>query len=522
MEKNNTTPIPLPETESSEESLIKFRTSNHPVMQANFWGVPALYPWQQAIWDACWGFGRQVAVRTCNESGKTSLIVPALAMSFASAFPGSKVVITSASQRQIDKQLWDSLENLIANKPGYSKAGNTIRCPSHEGLPASQVIAFATSSGDLFEGYHNKLYGDDQNRTRYSPLMVIIDEAKSVDESIWTAVERCNPVVQLVISTTGEDNGPFFNACMNSSGLWITEWEWRGETYPFRIPWTMCPHLLRGHTHKRKAAMIADEGQDSPRVASILMAEFFRGGTQMVFNEYDLQRVLHAQSGQISTYGTERRAACDFAAGGDELVFCVRDGNRVHPMVGWNVTTKTPPTEIAGTFVQLFKKWDLMPEQISADNGGIGALIINEIEKMGYEGIFRYNANGKPRDKKQFVNQYAEDMWTVRTMVHEGQLSLDRDEVLYEQCRLRRFSIRNSDDNAIRLEPKKESKIQRGESSPDRLDALLMCTRDLQALTVDAQETRQMICPTPKELVSSLEEEESGHVMGGGWGGDVY
>jgi hypothetical protein len=479
-----------------------------PVVQAPYWGLSSAYDWQKAIWDAIWRPGALIAARTCNESGKTSWVVPVLAMSWCAAMPGSQVVITSASERQLEKQLEPSLRNMAMKETsnGWSYRKGTITAPSVDGLPPSMITWFSTKSGELFEGFHNKDYEDQYGRLRRGPLLVIVDEGKTVKPEIYTAVERCNPTCQLNISTTGEDSGDFYDSCMNANGLWTTSHVWNGVALDFVIPWTMCPHLMTGMNYKRKKAMLDKDGEDNPVVASILLAEFFRGGTHMVFDSSDLNAIIECMSGSIPHISAGRNAFCDFSGGGDELVFGVRDGNMVHPLVAWTRSGNTPPSEEAEKYIRLFRQFDLKPEQIAGDNGGLGALIISEMERRGWP-IRRINPNIPAIQKSQFVDRYTEDHFKLKELVQTQSIILPRDETLLKQMRLRRYVMKNTEDNKLRIEPKETARKDRREPSPDRLDVIIGLVQSMHHMP-DMQKAvaGKLRCPMPKEYNKQIED----------------
>ncbi len=60
-----------------------------------------LYPWQAKTMDCLLQEGTRAALKTCNESGKTSEVIACLILWHMACFPGSTTVTTSASNRQI-------------------------------------------------------------------------------------------------------------------------------------------------------------------------------------------------------------------------------------------------------------------------------------------------------------------------------------------------------------------------------------------------------------------------------------
>ena len=482
-----------------------FNKYNSPIAQSSLWGAPPLYDWQEAVLASCWEAGAQVACRTANGSGKSGIVIPLLAASFASAFHGAQVVITSASERQLKKQMEPNLKNYFLNREGWKVTSNQIESPSVDGFPPSNITWFATKSGELFEGFHVKHFQKD-GKLYELPLLIIIDEGKSVKHDIYTAVERCDPTVQLAISTVGEDTGDFYDACINKSGLWTTNTEWNGKTIEFKIPWTMCPHLLRGHSYDRKKAMLESRGVNDPDVCSILLAEFFRGGTHMVFEEYDLSAIREAMSGVRQHVRAVRKGFCDFSGGGDEMTLGILDGNRIMPIEAWRPDPTESPDKIADKYIKLYQHYGLTPENIYADNGGLGVMIINEIHAKGWN-INRVQPNCAPVYKEGYVDAYTEMHWQVKEMIHKGSLILPKDDILLEQCRLRRYIRSNSDNNKMRMEPKTNAKKSRREHSPDRLDTVAHLCAHAKIVDVKSALTQSTICPTVTEYMEMVRKE---------------
>lgn len=481
---------------AEEHCPLSFGELNHPSVMADLLNSLPPYDWQMAIWDAVFRPGSQVAARTCNGSGKTSLVVPMLAVTWAASFPGSQCVITSASDDQIKLQLWPAIRSLVSNLSGWTTTADRIYAPSINGIERSVIAIRVTKTGERFEGFHERWYPDNNGKQHFSPLLIIGDEAKSIKHDIWVAMERCDPTSQLMISTTGEDNGDFYDACMNKSGLWTTSWNYSGKEYDFKIPWTDCPHLMHGHSRTRKQAMLDDLGSNHPTTASILLADFFRGGTHMVFGSHDMIEVKGAMAGLRDHIRGTRTAFCDFSGGGDELTFGVRDGNKVYDIEAWRHDTTTSPVDTSRKYISLFERWGLRPHQISGDNGGVGAQIINQLSADGWP-IRRVNNDASARYKEGFSNCYTESHWDLKENLHG--MILPKDPVLLEQMRLRRYTQKNSDNSCIRLEQKGKARTQRNESSPDRLDTVVGLCLNMEKIEKGGVRSKVTACGTPAE-----------------------
>ena len=457
-----------------------------------------------------------------HNSGKSSVFVPILAAAWASAFPGSQVVITSRSIDQITEQLWPALRG-IANKYKWQASADKIQLPSVDGLPGSTIILRVTNQGDRFEGYHNRVHEDNKNNRRFCPLLMIADEAKGISEDIFLAIERCNPCVTVYVSTTGEDSGSFYESRMNASGLWTTGHTFHGKHYDFEIDWLQCPHLRVGRTRLRKEALIDRFGMNSPEVMSILLAKFFRAGEHMVFGGADIAQMRKCMSGMVPLVAGRKKGFCDFSGGGDELTFGWREGNFINPIVAWRNDTDVAPSVTADKYIRAFKAAGFDEEDardIAGDNGGLGAQIISQLHEKKWP-IVRVNPNKDPRNKADFVDRYSEMHWEFKKLVENGELSLPNDPVLLEQSAKRRYVKRNADDNKIKVEPKKAAKARsKGrEPSPDRLDTVIHLCEGVERFGVEMRRlTKGLRTGSTEEWLK--DRQDAALTGGGGWQGD--
>ena len=496
-------------TKSKDNYAPLFGMLNSPVAQAHSWGIDHSYEWQKAVWMSCWSAWRNCVVLTHNESGKTKIVVPVLALSWAAAFPGSTVVITSKSDDQISQQLWPTISNM-AKGSNWNISSNTIKAPSvMNGVPGSEIYTRVTKEGTRFEGYHNASWYQN-GKEILSPLLIIADEAKSISPDIFEAIERCNPCVRLYISSTGDDSGDLYDAWNDDTGIWTKGHTLNNKWIEFKIPWTMSPHLYENESvRKKKEYEIKKRGKTDPFICSNLLAEFFRGGSYMVFDDNDLQKASEAMNGIRPKMNGYRCAYCDLSSGGDELTFGVRDGNYVYPLTTWHHDGTVAPEDTAKRYINLFKRYKLRPREIAADSGGSGKEIVNQIHKMGWP-IRRVTYNYAPRDKKAFVDRYTELHWELKSILQTSNIILPKDSELLKQMRIRRYIRRNSDENRVKTEPKEDARKKRTEKSPDRLDTIVYLCDNMESYKVPDNYNPQHTCPTPEEFFEKLKNEANG------------
>jgi len=126
--------------------------------------------------------------------------------------------------------------------------------------------------------------------------------------------------------------------------------------------------------------------------------------SSFVFHLRMLQRVLVRDQRPPAPH-RDRSAFCDFAAGGDENVLAIRDGDYVRVAVAW----RDPDTAAAAArFTREFKSAGLKPDEIFADEGGLGRPMVDHLAILGWR-INHVNFGAKPYDPA-YENRGSE-MW---------------------------------------------------------------------------------------------------------------
>ena len=138
----------------------------------------------------------KVSVAAPNGSGKSSVIIPTLALRNLATKPQGRVIITSKDSRQLDEQVWPALEShrgKFGNLEWYQRY-----VLSKEG---GFIIGFTTDDPARAEGWHAKI----EPPSLDSPVTIICDEAKSIPDPIFEAFSgRCTFNALLYISSSGE------------------------------------------------------------------------------------------------------------------------------------------------------------------------------------------------------------------------------------------------------------------------------------------------------------------------------
>ncbi len=402
----------------------------------------ASYPWQEEVLTWFNKPNQRVmgGLMTPNGAGKSSGVVAALALWWVTVYKRGKVVVTTKDGKQLDQQLYPAFERYRGRMSGWSwvtSPYSTITTPT-----GSKIVAFTTNHAGRAEGWHKE---DDLE----GPLLFIVDEAKSVEEDIFEAIDRCTFNSLLYVSSPGLMMGAFYNAFTRNAALFKRR----------QVSLAECPHIPR----ERIEGMIAKYGEKHPLVRSSVYGEFMDQdeATAFVFPLGLVQRAL--QHPPRSQQGS-RSAFCDFAAGGDENVLALRTGNRVEIAAAWR---ERDTMASVGRFAMEFRKADLEPAEIFADEGGLGKPMIDALWRAGWE-VNRVN-NGARAFDPSYEDRGAELWHETAAALTRGEIVLPQDDDLVAQLTTRRARI--TSDGRLGLEPKKELS-RRGLPSPDRADAL--------------------------------------------------
>jgi hypothetical protein len=404
-------------------------------------GVTTNYPKQDEILRSVRDNPR-TALRTGNGCGKT--VVAAQTVLWAAAcFPDALVITTSATIRQVAQQLWAEIHRLCvkARRPlGGELLGTELRFLK----TGSRAIGFATDDPGRFEGFHAKR------------ILVIIDEAKSVPQEIFDAVERVLSaggwVRLLVISTPGGPVGPFYNIFARQGHLYSLH----------HISAYDSPFIRREWIEERKR----EWGEESPLFQSAVMGEFPTSAQDGAVIQ--LAHLLRLQKHPPEPSGSELRAGIDLAAGGgDETVVAVFRGNQ---QVGLECWREVDTMATVGKIIEIIRRFGVPHSNVNIDADGLGGPIVDRLRELRHEFVAIHNG-GEPQNKDRFVNAAAEMLSDLARIIELGEVALFTDDTLTAQLTSRRRKPRS--DGRVQLESKEDMR-RRGLPSPDRADAVAL------------------------------------------------
>ncbi|HLY21543.1 MAG TPA: terminase family protein [bacterium] len=176
-----------------------------------FCDVLGLVPWarQREVLEAVLRHPR-VAVRSGHKVGK-SASAAGLALWWAATRPRSRVVLTSASYRQIRSILWRELKTLHA--AARPPLGGELHAHPDAGLQFSdgrEIVGFNTTEPERMSGISG------------ANLLFILDEASGIPDQIFQAIEgnRAGGARLVLFSNPTRTSGTFFDAFGTKREFW--------------------------------------------------------------------------------------------------------------------------------------------------------------------------------------------------------------------------------------------------------------------------------------------------------------
>lgn len=404
------------------------------------------HPVQSAVLAALFKPKSRVSFRCGNEVGKTSVVATA-AILYAIEMLNAMVVSTSGSWRQITEQLIPNLKRQAHLFPEWQFNSDSINVGG-----INRYVGLSTTSEATFQGFHS---------APGVPLLMIVDEAAAVPQTIFNAAEeRCNPDYLLVMGSPLDPVGTFYDMetrlakfythfklsqpdCAKSKGYWLDD--------------------------ATIANKIEKYGRDHPLVLSSVFGEFSSVVENALLSLRDFENCLNNAP---RFEPGERHAFVDVAGGGDKNVYAVRNGNKVQIVKKWrDVSEMATVGEIIALSKKLNKEMGLMPNEVSIDAGGGGKPMADRLRETGFE-CNRFYGQSAVRFDDEYANAIAEAWGVGAARIRKADIIIPNDEDFRMQVLTR--TLKRQSAGKFLLESKEDLK-KRGLPSPDEADAVFGC-----------------------------------------------
>lgn len=448
-------------------------------------GAQTIHPWQYRVNANICRIRKSnddivyQALVAANGSGKSQKCLAPTVTWLALAKRNSLSVVTTASGEQLDTQAFRYVSRLCQRCNIVTKndiGGDTfkINYRAITNLVTGAVIdLFATDEPGKAEGRH-PIDG--------AEMLIVVDEAKTVADNIFEALERCNGVSRRFdLSSPGDTSGYFFDVVTHPETPYTIE----------RVTAFDCPHLRKSEIEWK----IKKYGLHDPLIRSSIFAEFTSTQDSVVITREILKDCRKFAVDRTMQFGA-RRAGLDLSAGGDECVLQVFDGNVHIAQEAWrNLDT----AKSVGIIIDLIGKWKLQPENIYADDGGIGRAMLDSLREKGFT-VNRVLNQSRALDRTRYANRGTELWFNFKRFLEESQVQLISDTTLDQQLTNRYWRTQSGTGKLI-LESKFEAR-KKGHPSPDRADAMVLAW----APYIFPIETDTFNNPNPQKSLLTLDQ----------------
>lgn len=399
-----------------------------------------------------------------NGSGKGSYIIAPFAVWFIACKVRARVIITSKSQKQIKEQNFQYIRQLckaVEDAIGaaiFDIIDGKVTCTT----TGSEIQCFVTNDENRGEGFHP--FPDFPD----AEMAVIIDEAKSIEEHLWTAFRRYTGYNYWIeISSPGPKEGHFFRTSTAATTILHPEPPRLGERHVRYVTAYDCPNIARAHIEQAAR----EEGINSAFFKSSILSEFTDLESENIIKLSVLESL--DKNPPLIIDEADIGIGLDLAGGGDENCCYVRRGARLVNYLAFREvnTTLTPPA--IDNFLADYKN---SAYTFNADNGGISQAIVDGLVALGWR-ITRRNNQSPAANPTRYTNLGAEMYFHVKRLFERRLIPApDAQEhaKLREQLTRRQTKSNASTQGKYALMSKREAKAQ-GIVSPDRADAFVLC-----------------------------------------------
>lgn len=425
-----------------------------------------LTPKQEAVLDSMAPTGAHVSGLFPNEGGKTTRVIPAFILWHLTVFrrrgENGGVTTTSGSWGQIENQLVPALKSHAHRFPKWDFNDAEIKI---DGIP--NWMAYSTLQPGRAEGFHGHAE---------HPLACLVDESKSVRDGIFKAIEeRCHPQRVGYFSSAGYSMGTFFESQNGNRRFYSCH----------KMTVEDCPWIDRGEMERlilKAGGGDREKGLLDPLIRAAYFSEFMPFVEGGLLSMADIEECLADPPKQM--HGG-RHVFCDFAAGGDENVLAVRNGNRVWIQDAWrDKNTMSAVGRFIVGFQKLKKEIGLRAQEIEGDADGMGKPVCDRIREAGWD-ILDFHGGAAAHDGSRFKNRVSECWFTGADGITERKLIIPDDaemkaQMLDRQARYDSSGLRwlESKDDLFR----RQGKETRPKRSPDRADAVFGAAAGLPVL----------------------------------------
>ena len=363
-----------------------------------------------------------------------------------------KVVVTAGTGTQLATKTAPEVQKwfrLGMNVHWWDINATSIRVkdPQHQAMWRTDFITWSVQKTEGFAGLHNK----------GKRIVIIFDEASSIDDIIWEVAEGVlsdegTEIIWIAFGNPTRNTGAFYQAITGAN-------RWHKRQIDSRT--------VEGTNKTLLDAQIKEWGEDSDRARVRIRGEFPRGGSTQFISGAAVsaarKRVADGFEGMPVILGV------DVARFGDDRsVICKRQGRKAEFLGKFyhNDTQK-----VGGLVQEAIDEHK--PDAVVIDGDGIGGSVFDYLKARGYDRktvMVEFHGGGTPIDPHKYLNRRAEIWGEMKEWLEGGDIPDDAEietdltgpDYGYHPTR-----------GCLALEKKDDMKA-RGVDSPDLGDSLAM------------------------------------------------
>ena len=348
------------------------------------------------------------------------------------------MVVTSSSHSQLEKQLFTNIRKYKGHPifKSWDFLSTEVKTPQ-----GGFIQGISIDNPKAGEGYHEE---------PDAPLMFLADEAKSIDDSIFTAFDRCSSSFKCYASSAGGSAGAFYRCFSDLRDYWSQ----------IVVTSSDCPHIPRERIEQDRAMM----GADSDEFRSKHRAEFVDSSGRSIISAENVR--LAVDTPPPFTEGpTAWFVDWAWSSDGDATVVSRWTGNKGEIISSF----RDNPTQTVRRVAAILRDHNV--REVTGDADGGGVLANGQLyEAAGKQVNVTDYHNGAASDP-DIYNTKAAELWTLFNRdLEQRKLILPSDGELSRQLTNRLRSL--DEKSRVRIEPKKAMRA-RGVDSPDKADSLI-------------------------------------------------
>jgi hypothetical protein len=393
----------------------------------------------------------QIAVASGHGIGKSAEIGMLIDWAMSTC-EDCKVVVTAGTGTQLATKTAPEVQKwfrLGVNTHWWDINATSIRVkdPLHQAQWRADFITWSVQKTEGFAGLHNQ----------GKRIVIIFDEASSIDDIIWEVAEGVlsdegTEIIWIAFGNPTRNSGAFYQAITGAN-------RWHKRQIDSRT--------VEGTNKALLDAQIKEWGEDSDRARVRIRGEFPRGGsTQFISGELVAAARKRISEGHQSMPVILGVDVARF--GDDRSIICRRQGRKAE-FIGkfYGIDTQN----LGGKVQEAID--EEKPDAVVIDGDGIGGAVYDYLKARGYDRkttMVEFHGGGTPKDPHKYLNRRAEVWGEMKEWLEGAQIP---DDAEIETDLTGPDYGYHPTKGCLALEKKDEMKA-RGVDSPDLGDSLAM------------------------------------------------